>query len=244
MGISLVLLAYKEADNLRILLPEIIENLKKCKLTYEILVIDTQKPMDDTEQVCAQYGARYINQEEPFFGGAFKTAIRHARMSMFLIMDSDGSHPPKYIPDLYNKYVQDQCDVVIGSRYVKGGVTNDSKSSQIMSRILNTTFRLCLGIRAKDISTDYRIYDTKQLKKVHLTCRNYDVLQEVLLKLKMNNKNLKIGEVPISFCKRVYGESKRQLFKFILSYMKTLVYLTGMRISYLMGMIRRKEKSS
>ena len=232
MGISVVLLAYKEAENLKVLFPQIKENLEKCKEEYEILVIDTAEPLDNTKEVREEYGARYINQEEPYFAGAFRTGIKYASMDKFLILDSDGSHPPKFIPDIYHKFVSEKCDVVIGSRYVAGGVTNDSKSSQVMSKILNTTFRIFLGIKAKDISTDYRLYDTKQLKEVNLKCNNYDVLQEVLLKLRLNNKKLKIGESPISFSKRMYGESKRQLLKFIISYMKTLFYLTGIRVKH------------
>lgn len=69
MGISLVLLAYKEEDNLRVLLPQIIEEVEKCNEEYEILVVDTAKPLDNTKGVCQEYGARYINQEEPGFGG-------------------------------------------------------------------------------------------------------------------------------------------------------------------------------
>ena len=232
MGISVVLLAYKEAENLKVLLPEIKKYVERCKEDYEILVIDTEKVLDDTPKVCKQYGVRYVNQEEPYFGGAFRTGIKYASKDKFLIMDSDGSHTPRYIVDIYKMFVQNKCDVVIGSRYVKGGVTNDSQSSQVMSKILNTTFRIFLGIKAKDISTDYRMYDTKQLKKVTLKCNNYDVLQEVLLKLRLNNKKLKIGETPISFSKRLYGESKRQLMKFIISYIKTLVYLTGIRLKH------------
>lgn len=232
MGISVVLLAYKEEENLRVLLPEIIEEVKKCGEEYEILVIDTEKPLDNTEGVCQEYGARYINQKYPGFGGAFRTGIEAAGKDKFLILDSDGSHPPKYIPQIHKKFVEENCDVVIGSRYVKGGVTNDSKSSQIMSKILNTIFRIFLGIKAKDISTDYRMYHTQDLKKVTLTCRNYDVLQEVLLKLRLEKGSQKIGEVPISFSKRLYGESKRQLLRFIISYIKTLCYLTGIRITH------------
>ena len=172
--------------------------MERCKDDYEILVIDTEKVLDDTPKVCKQYGVRYVNQEEPYFGGAFRTGIKYASKDKFLIMDSDGSHPPRYIVDIYKMFVQNKCDVVIGSRYVKGGVTNDSQSSQVMSKILNTTFRIFLGIKAKDISTDYRMYDTKQL----------------------------------SFSKRLYGESKRQLMKFIISYIKTLVYLTGIRLKH------------
>lgn len=232
MGISVVLLAYKEEENLKVLLPQIKEEVEKCGEEYEILVVDTAKPLDNTKEVCAQFGARYINQEYPGFGGAFRTGIKCANKNKFLIMDSDGSHPPKNIPDIYRKFVTEKCDVVIGSRYVKGGVSNDAKSSILMSHMLNFAFRVCLGLHAKDLSTDYRMYHTKQLKRVKLECENYDVLEEVLLKLKLSkpDKNLKIGEIPINFQKRMYGESKRQLLKFIISYIKTLVRLTLMRI--------------
>lgn len=232
MGISVVLLAYQEEENLKMLLPQIIENVKKTGEPYEILVVDTAEPTDHTKDVCKYYGAKYINQEWPSFGGAFRTGIKYAAMDKFLILDSDGSHPPEKIPEIYQKFVTGGYDVVIGSRYVEGGVTDDAKSSVVMSAILNTAFRICLGLKAKDLSTDYRMYHTAALKKVKLTCVNYDVLEEVLLKLKLNKPKgqFTIGEVPITFHKRVYGESKRRLLPFIMSYIKTLVKLTGMRI--------------
>ena len=233
MGISVVLLAYKEEENLKVLLPEIKKYVEKCEKNYEILVVDTETPLDNTKGVCEEFGARYVNQTEPGFGGAFRTAIREARQQKFLILDSDGSHQPKYIPDIYHKFVREKCDVVIGSRYCPGGESNDAKSSQLMSHILNFAFRIALGLKAKDLSTDYRMYHTSELKKVRLTCTNYDVLQEVLLMLKLNRPKHKllIGEVPISFNKRLYGESKRQLFKFIMSYAGTIFRLFGKRIT-------------
>ena len=234
MGISVALLAYKEEENLKVLLPQIIEQVEKCGEEYEILVVDTEQPLDHTADVCERFGARYVNQEQPGFGGAFRTAIKYAKKDKFLILDSDGSHPPKNIQDLHRMFASGRYDVVIGSRYVKGGRTDDAKSSIIMSHMLNFAFRVCLGISAKDISTDYRMYYTKQLKQVELTCVNYDVLQEDLLKLKLNKEDhrLRIGEAPIYFQKRLYGESKRQLAKFIISYMKTITRLTWMRITH------------
>lgn len=232
-SITLALLAYKEEKNLKVLLPDIIENLEKTRQEYEIIVVDTAKPLDNTKKVCNKYKVRYINQEYPGFGGAFKTAIKYANNDLFLILDSDCSHNPKYIPEIYKKYITGDYDVVIGSRYVEGGKTNDAKSSIIMSKILNFCFRLFLGIKAHDISTDYRLYNTKMLKEVELENQNYDVLQEVLLKLKLNNDNkLNIGEVPITFQKRVFGDSKRKLIPFIISYIKSLFKLTKLRISY------------
>ena len=189
MGISVVLLAYREEENLRVLLPQIKEQMETCGESYEILVIDTERALDQTEAVCKQYSARYVNQEEKGFGGAFRTGIKYAAYDKFLILDSDGSHPTKYIPELYKKFMTGRYDVVIGSRYVGGGQTNDKWSSKVMSHILNGVFRICIGVTARDISTDYRMYNTVQLKKIKLSCENYDVLQEVLLKLKLSKKN-------------------------------------------------------
>lgn len=232
-GISVVLLAYKEAENLRVLLPKIKNALAETKEPYEILVIDTEKTLDQTPDVCREMGAKYINQEEPAFGGAFRTGIKYASMDKFLILDSDGSHDPQYIPAINRKFQSENCDVVIGSRYCEGGKTHDAWSSILMSRTLNLIFRICLGIKANDISTDYRMYDTAQLKAVTLKNRNYDVLQEVLLMLKLKNPALKIGETPISFEKRMFGESKRRLLPFIIDYLKTLIRLTCIRFSWL-----------
>lgn len=228
MAISTVMLAYKEAENLKVLIPKIQQQLEKTGEDYEIIIVDSAKPLDNTDEVCRDFGAKYVNQRYPNFGGAFRTGIEEAKYDKFLILDADGSHDPKYIYDIYKKFITG-CDVVIGSRYVKGGKTNDSKISTVMSLILNSTFRICLGLKARDISTDYRMYDTKQLKRVELSCENFDILQEVLLKMKLNNPKLVIDEVPISFEKRAFGESKRRLIPFIIGYIKTLFRLIALK---------------
>lgn len=236
--ISIAILAYKEEENLRVLIPQIIDEVNKLQLEYEILVIDTEEPLDNTADVCSRYDCRYINQKYPKFGGALRTAIECAKYNKFLILDGDGSHSPKYIPAMYRKFVDGDYDVVIGSRYVKGGSTQDAKLSIAMSKILNTTFRIALGISAHDISTDYRIYRTRLLKSVTLENQNYDVLQEVLLKIKLyNNNSLKVGEVPIIFQKRMFGESKRQLIPYIISYIKSLFRLICLRFPSLKNFV-------
>lgn len=51
MSISTVLLSYKEADNLNVLLPRIKEQLENTGEEYEIIVVDTEKPLDNTPEV-------------------------------------------------------------------------------------------------------------------------------------------------------------------------------------------------
>ncbi|MDD4797725.1 MAG: glycosyltransferase [Eubacteriales bacterium] len=230
MSTSVVLLAYQEAENLKVLLPQIHAVMQEMRIPYEILVIDSARPLDDTQQVCHQQNARYIPQEEPYYAGAFRTGIRHAALQRIQVLDADGSHNPRDIPHIHALFDQGY-DLVIGSRYTQGGVSNDSRSSYLMSQLLNVTMRLCIGVRAKDISTSYRLYDAAQLKAVTLTRNNYDVLQEVILRMKMNKKDLRIGEVPIAFEKRMFGQSKRQLLKFIAGYFVTVLMLLRVRIA-------------
>lgn len=231
VSISVALLAYKEAENLKVLLPEVKKQLESIVDDFEIIVVDSKEPLDNTKEICESNGARYINQHNVGFGDAFKTAIQNAKKTFFLTLDSDCSHNPIYIPNIYKKFIDDNCDVVIGSRYVKGGKNIDRKSSVIMSRILNLVFRVALGIKANDISTNYRLYHINDLKSIELKSNSFDILQEVLLRLKIYKPNLVIEEVPITFTKRVYGKSKRRLMIFIMQYIRSLFKLTSLRIS-------------
>ena len=232
MSISVVLLAYKEAENLKVMLPKLHEVVGGLGEDYDINVIDTKVATDNTEEVCKELGASYYHQEMPGFGGAYCKGLEIAKGDKILFLDSDGSHDPKYIPDMYRKYTEENLNLVIGSRYTKGGESNDSKSSQVMSHILNFVFRIVLGLNIKDVSTNFRIYDAKLVKDIQLKSVNYDVLEEILLimKKRAGAKNFKYGEIPISFSKRIYGESKRRLIPFIISYIKTVFRLLGLRI--------------
>ncbi|MCR4896984.1 MAG: glycosyltransferase family 2 protein [Lachnospiraceae bacterium] len=227
-GLSILMLAYNEEENLKRVIPEVQEALAHVEYEYEILVVDTQVPTDATEEVCRKYGVRYFNQKYPGFGGAFRTGIENIRYDRMLTIDSDGAHPPAAIPAIVKMHDTGDYDVVIGSRYVKGGGTHDPWINVLMSKVLNGTYGIVFGIPAKDISTNFRIYYSEDIIGIPLECINYDVLQEILIKCKIKKGSLRVGETPIVLRERICGESKRQLFKFIKSYISTLIKLRKM----------------
>lgn len=234
MSTSVVLLAYKEAENLKILLPKIHNVMRELNEPYEILVIDSAEPLDNTQEICEENCVCYIPQEYPAYAGAFRTGIKCAQYEKIQVLDADGSHNPESIIAIHQLF-QQGYDIVIGSRYTKGGITHDSKTSIMMSRLLNFVMRICIGVRTQDISTAFRLYDAQLLKGVVLESQNYDVLQEVILKMHIKKKketgtSIGIGEVPIVFEKRMHGKSKRKLIKFIMGYLGTLFRLVCMRI--------------
>lgn len=222
--LSLIIPSYLEEENLRIILPRLIAELKKIETSYEVLVIDTQEKMDNTEEVCRLNQVSYVNRSSGNnYGDAIRTGINLARGEFVVFMDADGSHAPEFIKNLY-EYKNDY-DVVIASRYVSGGATDNNKVLIFMSLILNISYSLILGLKCKDVSNSFKLYKGAMLKKLNLRCANFDIVEEILYKLKKQKDDLKIKEVPFLFKKRMFGRTKRNLLAFILTYLITIIKL-------------------
>lgn len=222
--LSVVLPAYQEEENLRNLLPRLLKTLQVMGVSSEVLVVDTVDPMDMTRDVCEQNGVRYINRRGGnYFGCAVRTGIEEVNGRYVLFMDADGSHPPEFIPELFcfaHKY-----DVVIASRYIDKGNTENSFALILMSRIVNWTFSIVLNLPCKDVSNSFKVYRGEQLRSINLTCNNFDIVEEVLFKLRRAHPLIQFKEVPFVFKKRMFGETKRNLFVFILTYLFTIIKL-------------------
>lgn len=232
MDISIVLPAYQEAECLKSILPRLHEVLKTKDLEYEILVIDTVTPMDETEKVCEENNVRYIPRENGnLYGDAIRTGFQKGQGSFLVVMDADGSHNPEDILRFYEAMKDGKYNLIIGSRYCKGGYTDNNFILQFMSYVLNFTYRLLFGLKVKDVSDSFRMYRMEDLRKINLECDNFDIVEEILIKLYFQIDNFSVKEIPISFNKRAAGESKRDLVKFILSYLKTIKKLMKIKRS-------------
>lgn len=223
LELSIAIPSYLEEENLRLLLPRIRKSVDGLVRSYEVIVVDSIEPLDSTRAVCEEMGIRYVNRRNSnAFGDAVRTGIEEASGRHVLFMDADGSHPPEFIARLLP--FREQFDVVIASRYVRGGHTENSRALIWMSRVLNFTYSLVLGLDCRDVSNSFKIYWGEQLRAIHLNCDNFDIVEEILVKLR-RKKPLKIKEVPFTFKKRMFGESKRNLFIFVFSYLYTLLKL-------------------
>lgn len=121
MKISVVLPAYLEAENLKNILPSIHEALKK--LEHEIIVVDTMESMDDTQEICDRNQARYVARRNGnLYGDAIRTGFEEAEGKYIVVMDADGSHDPNEIVNFYTAMKTEKYDLIIGSRYCKGGI--------------------------------------------------------------------------------------------------------------------------
>lgn len=238
MDLSIIILAHNEADNLRLLIPKVKSILNTLGISYEILILDG-KSCDGTMEVAKQLGCKAYLQEKPGYGSAFIQAFKNASGKYVINIDADCSHDPEFIYGLWAKRNNNQ--LVIASRYVSGGQANMPFSRKVLSIILNKIYAFILALPYRDISSGFRLYETKAVNSVldSIKARDFDVLSEVLIKLHCEGYN--IAEIPFSYQPRRYGKSTVKLFKFGRSYFITLCYLFTLRNSHFPKIIKRRE---
>lgn len=231
VDLSVVIPSYLEEENLRLLLPRLLMVLRGCGRSFEVLVVDTPQPLDNTAAVCEANGVSYL----PRSGGdryadAVRTGIARAAGKWILFMDGDGSHAPEFIPRLLEH--AEGYDVVAASRYVEGGATENPAVLIWMSRVLNVVYRRVLGIPCLDVSNSFKLYRADKLKGIPLVCSHFDVIEEILVRLSIADPRLRIREVPFVFKARMFGVTKRDLVTFMLSFVVTLGRLFWMRVRF------------
>lgn len=196
----------------------------------EIIIVDSMEPLDHTEAVCEQYAVRHLYRTGGnAYGDAVRTGIRHSSGERVLLMDADGSHNPRDIERLWAARLD--RDIVIGSRYVRGGSTENPATLIWMSRILNYVYKVSFGLSVNDVSNSFRLYRGEQLRAVELESDDFDIVEEILIRLIFGTSKASVTEVPVTFERRKAGESKRNLPAFMLSYLGSMMTMQKFRAS-------------
>ncbi len=203
---------YNERDNLG----KLIEEVRKFVPDAHVLVVDDNSP-DGTGKLADELAAadpriHVIHRPGKLgLGTATLAAMRYAMehgYDLLQNMDADFSHPPRFLPGFLAGMADH--DVMIGSRYCKGGGTeNWPVVRRVISRTVNTMVRFLFRMPVKDASGAYRCYRVSLLRRAELEkarSRGYSFQQEVLFRC--HKAGGRLGEYPILFENRRAGASK------------------------------------
>jgi len=237
------LATYNEAANIAALIGEI----HKVVPTADVLVIDDNSP-DGTGKIVEEMKAndpriRVVHRPGKLgLGTATLAAMNYAMEHSYDLlqnMDADGQHPPRYLPGILAG--MSHYDVMIGSRYVKGGGTDNwPLPRRIISRCVNMLVRVLFRMPVKDASGAYRCYRVSKLREAHLErtkSRGYSFQQEVLFRC--YKAGCTFGEYPILFENRRGGASKVNR-KEALRSIGMILYL-GLRNAIGLERVKRKQ---
>ena len=149
------------------------------------------------------YPHEVLVQTEPGLSSAVLHGVKKSKGNIIVVLDADGSHNPQSLNkmvDLVQTY-----PVVIGSRYVNGGASNDSFSRQFLSRLFCIVARAGLQLKIKDPMSGFVAVERRVFDPARLRSSGYKFALELIVK---SNGGFKIFEYPIVFEKRKMGASK------------------------------------
>lgn len=229
---SILLPTYNEVDNLPIIVWLIVKYMDKSGFDYEIIIIDDASPdgtLEAAKQLQAIYGDSKIvlkpRSGKLGLGTAYIHGMKYARGDFVIIMDADLSHHPKFIPQFIRAQQAGDLDIVSGTRYEgAGGVYGWDFRRKLISRGANFLTQLLLRPGASDLTGSFRLYRKRVLDELVKRCVSRGYVFQMEMIVRARQLEYTVGEVPISFVDRVYGESKlggSEIFQFA----KGLLYL-------------------
>lgn len=203
---------YNEAQNIQAIVPAIFEVVP----LVHILVIDDNSP-DGTGQIVDEMASKderihVLHRTEkaglgPAYLAGFAWALEHD-YECVLEMDADFSHQPRYLPALIDGL--ESHDVVVGSRYVAGGGTqNWGLARRVISRGGGLYARTILGMPVQDLTAGFVAWRADVLRRLDLSrvgASGY--VFQIEMKYRAYQAGCKILEVPITFPDREVGVSK------------------------------------
>ncbi|MEN8146228.1 MAG: polyprenol monophosphomannose synthase [Campylobacterota bacterium] len=211
----IVIPTYNEIENIEVIL----EKVFSLKLDVDILIVDDNSPdktyakvqeLIDAETYSGQLHL-LIRQNKEGLGKAyiagFKWCLEHD-YTFIIEMDADLSHDPKYLPSFIENIKE--YDLVIGSRYVKGGgVVNWSLLRKFISFGGSTYARTILGISVKDVTGGFKCFRREVLEAIDLdNILSAGYAFQIEMTYRTILKGFRVKEVPIVFEDRVAGKSK------------------------------------
>ncbi|MGZ9234442.1 MAG: polyprenol monophosphomannose synthase [Anaerolineales bacterium] len=217
MRIIVVVPTYNEAENLS----KLVSALLSLPLNLGVLVVDDHSP-DGTGKIADELSNRYCGNVSVLNRGG-KLGLRSAYMEGFqkafdlgadaiVQMDADFSHDPAILTEMARQIPA--CQVVIGSRYTKGGSLDERWPAwrKFLSAFGNFYARTILMFPLRDVTTGYRMWRREALQKMPLDrirSNGYIFLVEMAYVAYL--MGYKVTEVPIHFADRRWGKSKMSL---------------------------------
>jgi len=226
MDVSVVLPVLNEGENLRALLPRLSALFDHLHLRYELITVDGGS-CDGTREIARELGARVVDERRRGYAGALETGFAEARGDYILTLDADMSHEPAFVAKMWR--ARHQADIVIASRYVRGGAAYASWGRRALSRLLNMVLRRILAMPVRDLSSGFRLYRRKAVQDLELEGRNFEVLEEILVKAFA--RGFSVVEVPFTYFPREEGSSHARLLRFGLDLARSAAKLWWLRNS-------------
>jgi len=239
----LVIPTYNEKENIDKILQRLDQIRQTLALGLDVLIVDDNSS-DGTADVVRQSMKKYpyvrmINRPGLLGIGSayidgFGFGLRELSSDYFGEMDADLQHPPEVLVEMCKAASDENADVVIASRYIKGGGSRGSSlGRRIVSKGANILAKACLRVPVSDATSGFRILSNRAIKGLlesKTSTKGYAFQIESLYVYR--KMGMTFAEVPYIFEERQAGETKlhfKEMLRFASVALKLGIF--GMEVS-------------
>ena len=191
----------------------VVRDVLRESIVDDCVVVDDGS-MDDTAKIAKQVGATVLRlKQNRGSANATKIGLQYAVKNNFkkvVLLDGDGQHDPKYIPDLIQE-LEKGADVVVGSRYIYNTERSTSIIRKFGTKIISLAIKWRYGVAVHDPTSGFRAINRKTMNYLIKDYPTTFSEPEVIIQL--IKAGFRIKEISVPMKKRIYGKSSISLWK-------------------------------
>lgn len=228
MKLSVVIPAHNESEGITPTLEALFKHLNEESIEHEILVVNDNST-DNTEAVLQELQTtiptlRIKNNTPPNgFGFAVRCGLEHFEGDCVAIMMADASDTPEDLVRFYHK-LQEGYDAVFGSRFIRGGSTEDYPQAKLyLNRLANVFIQVLFALPYNDTTNAFKLYRKEALEGLKPFLSHHFNLT-VELPLKIITRGYSYAVLPNSWINRKTGKSKLKIKEMGSRYLFVVLY--------------------
>jgi glycosyltransferase involved in cell wall biosynthesis len=215
-SLSIVVTVYTET----ISVVETVERLLKSenRALIEILIVISPRASEQTKRICADLSKRFdvvrthVQQSGPGVGRALREGMQQARGEWVAIMSGDLETEPEAVERMYRKMQETCADVVIGSRWERGGgFENYNQLKLVCNWIFQNIFRFIYRTKINDLTYGFKLLRKDVIESIRWESTHHTIYIETTIK--PLRQGYRLEQVPTVWIGRREGKSVNTFFR-------------------------------
>jgi glycosyltransferase involved in cell wall biosynthesis len=211
--LSVVIPAFNEAATIERVLRRVSKAPLPAQVELEIVVVDdastdgTQAKLQELT-AAGEYAFKLVlHEQNQGKGAALRSGFAAAEGDFILVQDADLEYHPRDYPILLQPFLEDEADVVYGSRFLGGPHRVLFFWHYIGNKLLTLLSNMFTDLNLSDMETGYKVFRREVLENLTLRSNRFAIEPEMTAKVA--RQRVRIFEVPISYSGRTYAEGKK-----------------------------------